>query len=86
MWTGDFGEFSLLWIILNLTFVTSLIVGGVVLIAWLAKRSKRRRMKSQQPENQPLTSYQQLEDRYNRGELTREEFKKEMTDLRKTPG
>jgi lipopolysaccharide export LptBFGC system permease protein LptF len=69
MFTGDYGTFALLWIMLSMFFVLALIVAGFFLSRWLARtpegRKQRRQMQSSAHENQ-ISQFDRRKAQYNK--------------------
>lgn len=86
-WGGfgsGFGTFGLLAALLNLVITIAIIVGVVLLIAWLWRRvnadSQSTGTGSVRAGSQDLPR-QILQARYARGEITREEYQQMLADL-----
>ncbi len=81
---GGFGAFGLVGMILNLVISIGLIVGVVLLIAWLWRRVNPDggRPAMAQPAGGPMVSPKEiLQVRYARGEITREQYQQMLVDL-----
>jgi len=84
---GGFGAFgSLGWIgwILNLVITLGVIIGIIVLVIWAVRRltsGQGQTLNSFGPER-PSTAQEILQTRYARGEITREEYRQMLADLR----
>ena len=79
------GGFGLIGIILNLAITVGLIVGLVLLIAWLWRRVNPGGQTFAAPQSQTgaLASPRDiLQTRYARGEITREQYQQMLADLR----
>jgi putative membrane protein len=83
---GGFGGFGLIGIVLNLVITVGLIVGLVLLIAWLWRRINLN------PTGQTLGTTQRpaiagtspkdiLQTRYARGEINREQYQQMLADM-----
>jgi len=82
---GGFGSFGLLGLILNLVITVGLIVGLVLLIAWLWRRVNsggRGWTDRQQPTATGNSSKEILQVRYARGEITRDQYQQMLIELR----
>ena len=77
---GDFGTFGWIGMILNWVIPSGLIVGVVLLIAWLVKRIDANR---QAAKAAPTTASPReiAQIRYARGEITREQYQQLVADL-----
>ena len=72
-----FGSFGLIGMILNLVITVGLIVGIVLLVAWLVRRLGSQGgafSAGQQPGQAAIAPREILQARYARGEITREEY------------
>ena len=80
---GVFGGFGLIGMILNLVITIGLIVGLVLLIAWLWRRvnSDGQARVAQQPTASEALPKEILQVRYARGEITREQYQQMVVDL-----
>ena len=59
----------------------ALFVAGVVLIIWLVRRSNKAVPDSVQAPGAPATALSLAQDRYARGEISREEYQQIVSDL-----
>ncbi len=77
---GDFGTLGWIGMILNWVITIGLIVGVVLLIAWLVKRIDAN---GQAARGAPTTVSPReiLQIRYARGEITREQYQQILADL-----
>ena len=77
---GDFGTFGWIGMILNWVITIGLIVGVVLLIAWLVKRIDAN---GQAAKAAPTTASPReiAQIRYARGEITREQYQQLVADL-----
>jgi putative membrane protein len=81
---GGFGGFGLTGMILNLVITVGLIVGLVLLIAWLWRRINPDGQTFAAPQNQGgavASPREILQTRYARGEITREQYQQMLADL-----
>jgi len=81
---GGFGGFGLIGIVLNLAITVGLIVGLVLLIAWLWRRVNPGGQTLAAPQNQVgavASPREILQMRYARGEITREQYQQMLADL-----
>jgi len=81
---GGFGGFGLLGLILNLALTVGLIVGLVLLTAWLWRRVNSREQVTatrQGPTAADNPAKEILRVRYARGEITRGQYQHMLTDL-----
>ena len=80
---GVFGGFGLIGMILNLVITIGLIMGLVLLIAWLWRRvnSDGQARVAQQPAATEASPTEILQVRYARGEITREQYQQMVVDL-----
>jgi putative membrane protein len=81
---GGFGGFGLIGLVLNLVFTVGLIVGVVLLIAWLWRRVNLNGKVSTAPQIQVGTEApprEILQARYVRGEITRAQYQQMLADL-----
>ncbi len=77
---GDFGTLGWLGMILNWVIGIGLIVGVVLLVVWLVKRTDTN---GQAAKTAPTTasSREIAQIRYARGEITREQYQQMLADL-----
>ena len=59
----------------------ALFVAGVVLIIWLVRRSNKAASGSMQAPSAPAAALSLAQERYARGEISREEYQKIVSDL-----
>jgi len=59
----------------------ALFVAGVVLVIWLVRRSNKAVPDSVQAPGAPATALSLAQDRYARGEISREEYQQIVSDL-----
>jgi len=81
---GGFGAFGSLGWILNLVITLGVIIGIIVLVIWAVRRltsGQGQTLNSFGPER-PSTAQEILQTRYARGEITREEYRQMLADLR----
>ena len=79
---GDFGTFGWIGMILNWVITIGLIVGVVLLIAWLVKRVDSGTQRPAASQGTPGASPRDvLQLRYARGEITREQYQQILADL-----
>ena len=81
---GGFGGFGLIGIVLNLVITVGLIVGLVLLIAWLWRRVNPSGQTFATPQSQVgavASPREILQTRYARGEITREQYQQMLADL-----
>jgi putative membrane protein len=81
---GSFGGFGLIGLVLNLVFTVGLIVGLILLIAWLWRRVNLNGQVLTAPQAQVGTEAPPrdiLQARYARGEITREQYQQMLADL-----
>jgi putative membrane protein len=81
---GGLGGFGLIGMILNLAITLGLIVGLVLLIAWLWRRVNPGDLGREAPRNSSGTinsPKEILQVRYAHGEITREQYQQMLTDL-----
>jgi putative membrane protein len=75
--------------ILCMAFIVAVIIGIVLLVTWLVRRSSssgRGASALQTPPNPPAPSAREiLQTRYARGEITREQYQEMLADLNQTP-
>jgi len=79
-----FGGFGLIGMILNLVITVGLIVGIVLLVAWLVRRVGSQGgafSTSQQPGQAAFVPREILQARYARGEIKRDEYQQMLSDL-----
>jgi uncharacterized membrane protein len=78
------GGFGLIGMVLNLTITAGLIVGLVLLIAWLWRRVNPGGQTFAAPQSQTravASPREILQTRYVRGEITREQYQEMLADL-----
>jgi putative membrane protein len=81
---GGFGGFGLIGMILNLAITVGLIVGLVLLIAWLWRRVNPDGQGGAAPRHSTgtiISPKEILQVRYARGEVTRDQYQQMLTDL-----
>jgi putative membrane protein len=81
---GGFGGFGLIGMVLNLAITVGLIVGLVLLIAWLWRRVNPGGQTFATPQGQVgavASPREILQTRYARGEITREQYQQMLADL-----
>ena len=81
---GGFGGFGLIGLVLNLVFTVGLIVGLVLLIAWLWHRvnlNGRALTVPQVHAEAGASPKEILQVRYVQGEITREQYQQMLADL-----
>ncbi len=81
---GGFGGFGLIGIVLNLVIAVGLIVGLVLLIAWLWRRVNPAGQTFAAPEGQVgavASPREILQARYARGEINREQYQQMLADV-----
>ena len=81
---GGFGGFGLIGLILNLVITVGLIVGLVLLIAWLWRRvnpSGQSWSVPQTPRGTGASPKEILQARYAQGEISREHYQQMLADL-----
>lgn len=81
---GGFAGFGLIGLILNLAVTFGLIVGLVLLIAWLWRRANASGQGwpgNQQPAATEASPKEILQVRYAQGEITREQYQQMVVDL-----
>lgn len=75
--------------ILCMAFIIAIIIGSVLLITWLVRRSSSNvggASSSLTPAAPPAPSAREiLQTRYARGEITREQYQEMLADLNQTP-
>ena len=79
-----FGGFGLIGMILNLVITVGLIVGIVLLVAWLVRRLGSQGgafSAGQQPGQAAIAPREILQARYARGEIKRDEYQQMLSDL-----
>ena len=77
---GDFGTLGWIGMILNWVITIGLIVGVVLLIAWLVRRiDANGRASTAAPSS--VSPRDILQVRYARGEITREQYQQMLADL-----
>jgi len=79
-----FGSFGLIGMILNLVITVGLIVGIVLLVAWLVRRLGSQGgafSAGQQPGQAAIAPREILQARYARGEIKRDEYQQMLSDL-----
>ena len=79
-----FGSFGLIGMILNLVITVGLIVGIVLLVAWLVRRLGSQGgafSAGQQPGQAAIAPREILQARYARGEIKRDEYHQMLSDL-----
>ena len=76
-WYGGLGWIGM---IINLVITVGLIIGLVFLVIWIVKRSSNN-YPSQSPNNTTPSAVNIAKDRYAKGDITREEYQKLLTDL-----
>ncbi|HET7088592.1 MAG TPA: SHOCT domain-containing protein [Anaerolineae bacterium] len=77
---GDFGTFGWIGMILNWVITIGLILGVVLLIAWLVRRIDANGRASQAAPSS-VSPRDILQVRYARGEITREQYQQMLADL-----
>jgi len=81
---GGLGGFGLIGLILNLVIAVGLIVGLVLLIAWLWRRvnpSGQSWSVPQNPRGTGTSPKEILQARYAQGEITRDQYQQMLADL-----
>jgi putative membrane protein len=81
---SGFGGFGLIGLVLNLVFTVGLMVGLVLLIAWLWRRVNPGGQTFAAPQSQVgavALPREVLQTRYVRGEITREQYQRMLADL-----
>jgi uncharacterized membrane protein len=81
---GGFGGFGLMGLVLNLVFTIGLIVGLVLLIAWLWRQVNLNGKVLTAPQIQVGTGASPreiLQVRYVQGQITREQYQQMLADL-----
>jgi|RifCSP16_1_1023843.scaffolds.fasta_scaffold448258_2 putative membrane protein len=76
-----FGGLGLIGMILNLVITVGVIVGIVLLVVWLVRRSGAEGMASQKPAAGQSSPREILQARYARGEINREQYQQILSDL-----
>jgi putative membrane protein len=73
--------------ILCIAFIIAVIIGIVLLVIWLARRSSAngRSASALQAPPAPPSAREILQTRYARGEITREQYQEMLADLNQTP-
>ena len=82
---GGFGGFSLIGWIINLVLTIGILIGLVVLVVWAIRRISRNQGGSFFASNQTsgaATAREILQTRYAQGEITREEYRQMLEDIR----
>jgi len=78
---GDFGTLGWIGMILNWVITIGLIVGVVLLIAWLVKRIEANGQTARTGGTINSSPSDILQTRYARGEITREQYQQMLADL-----
>ncbi len=79
---GSFGAFGSFGWILNLVITIGLIVGVIILIVWMVRRlSSGSQGSSSYSLSQGNTAREILQNRYARGEISRDEYQQMLSDL-----
>jgi putative membrane protein len=77
----SFGISELLFLIFCGLAALGLLAGGVVLIIWLVRRSNKAFSESAQAPGSPAAALSLAQERYARGEITREQYQQIVEDL-----
>lgn len=79
---GSFGAFGSFGWILNLVITIGLIVGVIILIVWMVRRlSSGSQGSGSYSLSQGNTAREILQNRYARGEISRDEYQQMLSDL-----
>ncbi len=78
---GMMGPYGWIGLILNFVITIALIVGLVLLIVWLVRRTGTTSMLYQNPGQAPASPKDILQARYARGEITRDQYMQMLADL-----
>ena len=76
-WNGGFGWIGM---VINLVISVTLIIGVVFLVIWIVKRLSNNNP-GQMLNNTAPSAVEIAKERYAKGEITREEYQKLVTDL-----
>ena len=82
---GGFGGFGLIGWIINLVLTIGILIGLVILVIWAVRRISRNQAGSFFASGQtsgPGTAREILQARYAQGEITREEYRQMLEDIR----
>jgi putative membrane protein len=82
---GGYGSFGLIGGIIGLAVTIAILVGLVVLVVWAVRRMTSSQQGFLPPMSQnanQLTAGEILAQRYARGEITREQYKQMLEDIR----
>ncbi len=76
-WYGGLGWIGM---VINLVISVALIFGLVFLVIWIVKRLNNNNL-GREPNNTASFAIEIVKERYAKGEITREEYQKLLTDL-----
>ena len=84
-WGSGWNWLSIVWMIVNMLFWLALLVGAVVLVVRLVRRSRAGGAGRDRGPGADLTPQEIVQRRYARGEITREQYLDILADIEDNP-